>query len=506
MIFTGVKLKAQPLLAVQLKIGSISSFRSNLLLFVFLNFCLVSYSQENEEIREKIDKTDEIIAERREQDAQNRMRARETYEQSSEFRALQRSSYVFGSGFDKLKLGDYKGSIKDFSEYLNGLDESPVNSANKAHAYLNRGVAYYYLNDYRMASYDFKNSRSIFTSAQEKFKKMGIDAPYFTKNIENIDGWIKAADEIIHLEEKKANIIRVAADYNKKAFESGLANKYQEAIDYFNKSFQIIPNPIVLSNRGIIKYLIKNKPEGLKDINDACRLAKNENEIYLNIASAIYKLQVTDTTVLKLGISYLEKSEAYVNKYENHSLRAWHLLKLNRMTECFLYLESAKSKISGSTPIIDEVVDAKIKFLLRNGALAQFSNDGKKLLATYRRTGELILWDATSGKKLIRYKGNSGKIFSANLTDNGKYVLAFCTDSTTALWNTTTGKLIKTSKDKIGKTGKITSPDGKTILAVNINQMHGVNIYGGEGQTQIFFEDIIITVWEPEFKTLTLKK
>ena len=166
---------------------------------IFLLLIKVSFGQEyepSESYEVRMERINMEMADRNRAEAQAAEERRITYEQSPEFKALQRSNEVFAGGFKKLNLGDYSGSVDDFTEYLIAAqaNQNPLGNANMSHAYLNRGVAYFYLQKYQTSTSDFKRARDLAASAQEKILKLGIDEPYFTKFIANVNGWIKAVE------------------------------------------------------------------------------------------------------------------------------------------------------------------------------------------------------------------------------------------------------------------------------------------------------------------------
>ena len=176
-----------------------------------------------------------------------------------------------------------------------------------------------------------------------------------------------------------------------------------------------------------------------------------------------------------------------------------------KMTKSEEYLRLAKQESRQETALINEVEEGIKEFKTSNAVLIQFSADEKKLLATYRRTGELVLWDLATGKRLVRYKGNSGKIYNSKLTKDGKYVLAFCTDSTTVLWNAANGSLIKVNREKNAKSGHIKSPDGATILSVDMWRSVGLIFFSNQYVASVLSEDIRVQQTETN-KVVTLSR
>ena len=97
---------------------------------------------------------------------------------------------------------------------------------------------------------------------------------------------------------------------------------------------------------------------------------------------------------------------------------------------------------------------------------AAFSSDGTKLV-TGSRDNTARVWDVASGKLLMTLSGHSAPVESVAFSPDGTLVLTG--SSTARLWNLISGKQQITISVPRGITASALSPDGKTILAGDVN-------------------------------------
>ena len=102
-------------------------------------------------------------------------------------------------------------------------------------------------------------------------------------------------------------------------------------------------------------------------------------------------------------------------------------------------------------------------------ASAQFSSDGNKIVtASWDNTGKI--WDAASGKLLIKLKGHTNWVQSAQFSEDGKKVATISDDNTCKVWDAVSGKLLADLKGHRAKILSVQfSPDIRTIVTSSID-------------------------------------
>ncbi|OUL34278.1 hypothetical protein BV372_14260 [Nostoc sp. T09] len=100
-----------------------------------------------------------------------------------------------------------------------------------------------------------------------------------------------------------------------------------------------------------------------------------------------------------------------------------------------------------------------------------FSPDGK-ILATASADNTLKLWDTSTGKEIKTLIGHTNSVNDISFSPNGKMLASASDDNTLKLWDTSTGKEIKTL---IGHTNSVKgvsfSPDGKMLATASSDNM-----------------------------------
>ncbi len=116
------------------------------------------------------------------------------------------------------------------------------------------------------------------------------------------------------------------------------------------------------------------------------------------------------------------------------------------------------------------------RFLLTGHTLpvtdVAISPDGKLALTSagnetdLSHTGELILWDLTTGKTQQRFEGHKNKVTGVAFAPDGRTAISSDYDGVLILWDVTTGKAIKRLQDPSGLVRLVAfSPDGQTVVS-----------------------------------------
>jgi len=104
---------------------------------------------------------------------------------------------------------------------------------------------------------------------------------------------------------------------------------------------------------------------------------------------------------------------------------------------------------------------------------AMYSPD-EKLVVTGAGIGTLLshvpsdhtarIWDATTGKELLRLAGHKGFVYSAMFNRDGTKILTTGDDSTAILWDAKTGQQLFRFTKIAFQRPAVFSPDGKLVL------------------------------------------
>ncbi len=95
-----------------------------------------------------------------------------------------------------------------------------------------------------------------------------------------------------------------------------------------------------------------------------------------------------------------------------------------------------------------------------------FSADGRTVLtASFDRTARL--WDAGTGKELLRVRHEGLAVFSASFSPDGRTILTASEDKTARLWDTRNGKELQRFTHSGEVHSASMSPDGRTVVTVS---------------------------------------
>ncbi|MCL2042978.1 MAG: caspase family protein [Treponema sp.] len=94
-----------------------------------------------------------------------------------------------------------------------------------------------------------------------------------------------------------------------------------------------------------------------------------------------------------------------------------------------------------------------------------FSPDGKYILSNYN-DDTFKLWDTESGREIRTFFGHTSTVLSVAFSPDGKYILSGSGDSNLKLWDTETGQEIRTFSGHRGEVYSVAfSPDGNRVLS-----------------------------------------
>ncbi|NIO87684.1 MAG: hypothetical protein GTN53_44300 [Candidatus Aminicenantes bacterium] len=93
------------------------------------------------------------------------------------------------------------------------------------------------------------------------------------------------------------------------------------------------------------------------------------------------------------------------------------------------------------------------------------TQDGK-YIASGSADSRVCLWDSATGKEIRTFKGHAGGVSSVALTADGKYLVSGSWDKTVRLWDLNTGREIRTFKGHVeGVNSVALSGDGKYLVS-----------------------------------------
>jgi eukaryotic-like serine/threonine-protein kinase len=99
-----------------------------------------------------------------------------------------------------------------------------------------------------------------------------------------------------------------------------------------------------------------------------------------------------------------------------------------------------------------------------------FSSDGK-LLVTSSKAGEIFLWNVKDGKKIKEFIGHKAWVNSVKFSSDSKYIGSASDDHTARIWSVKTGRLLLVLKTARESYTIDFSPDGKTLLYGDGNEV-----------------------------------
>lgn len=101
-------------------------------------------------------------------------------------------------------------------------------------------------------------------------------------------------------------------------------------------------------------------------------------------------------------------------------------------------------------------------------ACARFSADGTKV-ASAKLSGEIVLWDTASKRKLCTLDGHEGEVLAVQFSGDGKSIYSVGVDSSIHIWSAQNGAAIKTINTPPGEpiTGLAVAGDGSGLVTLH---------------------------------------
>lgn len=111
-----------------------------------------------------------------------------------------------------------------------------------------------------------------------------------------------------------------------------------------------------------------------------------------------------------------------------------------------------------------------------------FTPDGKRLVGgggdfygrRKERTGDVFVWDAETGKRVLELEGHTGRVHSVQLNADGTRLVTASSDNTVRVWDMGKGKAILVLRDIAddGRYAASISPDGKLVATGGFYKQH----------------------------------
>lgn len=285
--------------------------------------------------------------------------------------------------------GDYQEGIQNFYKALNKCD--PIQERElKILTYTRRAIAYRFLGDYEKSLNDVEQALQICNS-DSKFLLLSADAKSIKGTSYSFIGkWNQALDEIneaqeiyIKLGEKDATakcsmqigyVLKSTGKY-KQAFEN-----YKKALKHFRESENIIWEPSVLNNMGVLAHIqcdFRNAIDYFEKAYDYSRITKNKRlESYL--------LASIGDLYADLGIN-LEASDAYERSLEISKKEVDNYLLP------YLYISMSKLETRGQESI--NLVNKAKQYLLNSPNLSLLQTcemeEGNIMVKKFNNVSEL---------------------------------------------------------------------------------------------------------------------
>ncbi|MDC0677559.1 nSTAND1 domain-containing NTPase [Sorangium atrum] len=140
------------------------------------------------------------------------------------------------------------------------------------------------------------------------------------------------------------------------------------------------------------------------------------------------------------------------------------------------------------------------------------ANDGRSVVVAFSPDGERVvtagvsdtaqIWDAASGKELVRLEGHQGQVWSASFSPDGARIVTASDDRTARIWDAGSGKELVRLEGKKGSLAKLFgasfSPDGARVVTASFDKT--ARMWDARsGEELLVFEGHQDLVWSAAF-------
>ncbi|MFH1297752.1 MAG: tetratricopeptide repeat protein [Bacteroidota bacterium] len=214
---------------------------------------------------------------------------------------------LFTEGSKKGKLGDYEGSIKDFT--------ASIALAENANSYMKRGFAYLWSGKYPLALQDFTETLRLAPASIEAVFGLGV-ARFEMQDYTGAEADLKQYLDMIQVNAMAFNYM-AALCFMRQDFQCALEN-YSQVI----RCDSLFPDALI--NRAMMRHYLRDFKGALEDYDVAVKRNPDNKKIYNNRAAA--RMMLKDYNgALKDFNRAIELDPQYADAYNNRGRVRFYL-------------------------------------------------------------------------------------------------------------------------------------------------------------------------------------